>query len=79
MKRADHNKIQLIEKSINWWKEESFKTALEVEIVNALYEKGEINEKDVIKKLQELANKIDYLSRKGEFEQRSLFAVFAEK
>ena len=79
MKRADQNKIQLIEKSINWWKEESFKTALEVEIVNALYEKGEINEKDVIKKLQELANKIDYLSRKGEFEQRSLFAVFAEK
>ena len=79
MKRNINNQIKLIKKSIDWWKEESFKTSLEVERVNVLFEKGEINEKDIINKLQTLANKIDYLEKKGAFEQRRLFEIFAER
>lgn len=79
MKRSINNQIKLIKKSIDWWKEESFKTMLEVEHVNTLYENGQIEEGEVLDKMSELSDKINYLSQKGAFEQRRLFEVFAEK
>ena len=79
MKRSINNQIKLIKESIDWWKEESFKTMLEVEHVNILYENGQIEESEVLDKMKELSDKINYLERKGEFEQRSLFEIFAEK
>ena len=79
MKRNINNQIKLIKKSIDWWKEESFKTMLEVEHVNALYESGQLKEDELLDKMRELSDKINYLAQKGEFEQRGLFEIFAEK
>ena len=79
MKRNINNQIKLIKKSIDWWKEESFKTMLEVEHVNDLYESGQLKEDELLDKMRELSDKINYLAQKGEFEQRGLFEIFAEK
>lgn len=73
-----NNQIKLIKKSIDWWKEESFRTTLEVEFVNIQYENGELTEEEVIDKMRELSDKINYLAQKGAFEQRGLFDVFAD-
>ena len=79
MKRNINNQIKLNKKSIDWWKEESFKTMLEVEHVNDLYESGQLKEDELLDKMRELSDKINYLAQKGEFEQRGLFEIFAEK
>ena len=76
MKRNVNNQIKLIKKSIDWWKEESFKTTLEVERVNVLYESGQLSEEEVLEKMHELSDKINYLAQKGAFEQRRLFEIF---
>ena len=77
MKRNIKSQISLIKKSIDWWKEESLKTTLEVEEVNVLYENGKMSDEEVIAKMQEIGDKIHYLSMKGAFEQRRLFEIFA--
>ena len=76
MKKNVKSQITLIKKSIDWWKEESLRTTLEDEEVNVLYENGEMSDEEVIAKMQEIGNKIHYLSMKGAFEQRRLFEIF---
>tara|TARA_Y100000310_G_scaffold317752_1_gene370990 strand:+ start:1104 stop:1349 length:246 start_codon:yes stop_codon:yes gene_type:complete len=78
MKKDIDNQISLIKESIDWWKEESFKTSLEAEHINMLYELGEIREEEAVDKLQELSNRINYLSQKGVFEQKGLFETFTK-
>jgi len=77
MKNNINSQMKLIKKSIDWWKEESFKTTIEVEEVNVLYENGEITEQEVLEKLGHLGDKIYYLSLKGAYEQRRLFEIFS--
>ena len=71
MKNA-RNHIKLIKESIDWWQEESLKTAFECDRIEKLYEAGEIAEEDIFDELQDLCNKISYLSQKGAFEHRQL-------
>ena len=75
MKRELNNHLRLLKESIDWWKEESLKTEIEVEEINTDLEKGLISETEVIDRLTEISNKIDYLYRKGEYEKRNLFNV----
>jgi hypothetical protein len=75
MKRELNNHLRLLKESIDWWKEESLKTEIEVEEINTEFEKGLISETEVIDRLTEISNKIDYLYRKGEYEKRNLFNV----
>ena len=75
MKRELNNHLRLLKESIDWWKEESLKTEIEVEEINTELEKGLISETEVIDRLTEISNKIDYLYRKGEYEKRNLFNV----
>ena len=76
MKTKINNQIKLFKESIDWWKEESLKTSLEVEELQVLFESGAITEEEVIGQVRELNNKMDYLHRKGQFEQRNLFESF---
>ncbi len=76
MKTKINNQIKLFKESIDWWKEESLKTSLEVEELQVLFESGAITEEEVIDQVRELNNKMDYLHRKGQFEQRNLFESF---
>ena len=71
MKNAG-NHIKLIKESLDWWQEESLKTSFECERIEKLYEAGEITEEDIFDELQDLCNKINYLSQKGVFEHRQL-------
>ena len=75
MKRELNNHLRLLKESNDWWKEESLKTEIEVEEINTELEKGLISETEVIDRLTEISNKIDYLYRKGEYEKRNLFNV----
>ena len=75
MKRELNNHLKMLKKSIDWWKEESYKTAFEVERVNKDFEDGLMTECEVLDKLEEISNKIDYLYRKGEYERKNLFKV----
>jgi hypothetical protein len=79
MKRSINNQIKLIKISIDWWKEDSFKTMMEVEYWGDLYESGQVTEGDLLEKMEELGNRINYLERKSVFEQRNLFEAVAEK
>ena len=79
MKRSINNQIKLIKISIDWWKEESFKTMIEVEHWNNLYESGQVAEQDHLEKMKELSNRINYLEQKSIFEQKNLFEAVAEK
>ena len=76
MKTKINNQIKLFKESIDWWKEESLKTSLEVEELQVLFESGAITEEEVIDQVRELNKKMDYLHRKGRFEQRNLFESF---
>ena len=76
MKTKINNQIELFKESIDWWREESLKTSLEVEELQVLFESGAITEKQVIEQVRDLNNKMDYLHRKGQFEQRNLFDSF---
>ena len=75
MKRELNNHLKMLKKSIDWWKKESLKTSFEVEKVNRDFEAGLITECEVLEKLEEISNKIDYLYRKGEYERKNLFNV----
>jgi hypothetical protein len=77
MKREINNQLKMLKTSIDWWRNESIKTAFEAEEINSEFEEGAMSEKEVISKLQELSNKIDYLHRKGFYEQKSLFEFFS--
>ena len=77
MKREINNQLKMLKASIDWWKNESVKTSLEVEEVNVEFEQGTISEREVLSKMQELGNKIDYLHRKGFYEQKNLFEFFS--
>tara|TARA_B100000029_G_scaffold203361_1_gene201532 strand:- start:33 stop:275 length:243 start_codon:yes stop_codon:yes gene_type:complete len=68
----------MCKKSIDWWREESIKTAFEAEELNFRYEIGELTEEELLAKTKELDNKILYLMSKGGFENRQLFETFAE-
>ena len=76
MKPKINSQIKLFKQSIDWWREESLKTSLEVEELQVLFESGAITEKQVIEQVKDLNNKMDYLHRKGQFEQRNLFDSF---
>tara|TARA_B000000565_G_C23780415_1_gene375702 strand:+ start:172 stop:417 length:246 start_codon:yes stop_codon:yes gene_type:complete len=76
MKTKINNQIKLFKESIAWWREESLKTSLEVEELQVLFEEGVISEQEVIEQVRDLNNKMDYLHRKGQFEQRNLFDSF---
>jgi len=73
------NRIKSIKKSIDWWREESVKTAYEAEELGFRYDIGEINEEELLIKTKELDNRILYLMGKGDFEIRQLFETFAMK
>tara|TARA_R110002020_G_scaffold423704_2_gene632782 strand:- start:588 stop:833 length:246 start_codon:yes stop_codon:yes gene_type:complete len=79
MKTKINNQIKLFEESIDWWREESLKTSTEVEKLQELFDSGEITEHEVMDEIEILKNKMDYLSRKGLFEQRNLFEIFASR
>ena len=76
MKLKINNQIKLFKESIDWWREESLKTSLEVEELQVLFESGAITEEEVVEQVRDLNNKMDYLHRKGQFEQRNLFDSF---
>tara|TARA_R100000278_G_C5362527_1_gene125947 strand:+ start:139 stop:384 length:246 start_codon:yes stop_codon:yes gene_type:complete len=76
MKPKINSQIKLFKQSIDWWREESLKTSLEVEELQVLFESGAISEEEVIEQVRDLNNKMDYLHRKGQFEQRNLFDSF---
>jgi coenzyme F420-reducing hydrogenase gamma subunit len=76
MKLKINNQIKLFKESIDWWREESLKTSLEVEELQILFESGAITEEEVVEQVRDLNNKMDYLHRKGHFEQRNLFDSF---
>ena len=76
MKPKINSQIKLFNQSIDWWREESLKTSLEVEELQVLFESGAISEEEVIEQVRDLNNKMDYLHRKGQFEQRNLFDSF---
>ena len=75
MKRELNNHLKLLKESIDWWKRESLKAEFEVEEINIEFEKGLITENQVIERLKEVSDRIDYLYRKGEYEKRNLFNV----
>ena len=72
-----NNQLKMLKASIDWWRDESLKTSFEVEEINSEFERGEITESEVISKLNELNNRMDYLHRKGFYEQRNLFDYFS--
>jgi coenzyme F420-reducing hydrogenase gamma subunit len=76
MKSKINSQIKLFKQSIDWWREESLKTSLEVEELQVLFESGAISEEEVVEQVRDLNNKMDYLHRKGHFEQRNLFDSF---
>ena len=76
MKPKINSQIKLFKQRIDWWREESLKTSLEVEELQVLFESGAISEEEVIEQVRDLNNKMDYLHRKGQFEQRNLFDSF---
>jgi hypothetical protein len=67
----------MCKKSIDWWREESVKTAFAAEELGWRYEIGELTEEELFKKTKELDNRILYLMAKGGFENRQLFETFA--
>ena len=71
-----NNQLKMLKASIDWWREESLKTSFEVEEINSEFEQGVIAEHEVLEKLRELNNRMDYLYRKGFYEQRNLFEYF---
>ena len=78
MKTKFNNQLKMLKKSIDWWKDESMKTSFEVEEIGLAFEQGLINEREVLDKLGELNNKMDYLYRKGLYEQKNLFDFFSK-
>ena len=77
MKRKFNNHLKMLKESIDWWKEESLKTAIEVEEINIKFEKGINDESEVMDGLSDLNNRMDYLYRKGFYEQKNLFDFFS--
>jgi uncharacterized coiled-coil DUF342 family protein len=77
MKREINNQLKMLKTSIDWWRNESIKTSFEVEEINTEFEEGTMSEEEVISRLQEVNNKIDYLHRKGVYEQKNLFDFFS--
>ena len=74
--KIDNKKLKFFKESIDWWREETMKTSEEVEEIQVLFEAGAISEEDVIDHVRELNDRMDYLFRKGQFEQRNLFEIF---
>lgn len=72
------NKVELSKISIDWWREESIKTAFAAEELGWLYEMGELTEEELLIETKELDNRILYLMAKGGFEHRNLFETFAK-
>ena len=70
-------KIKMAKSSIDWWREESVKTAFEAEELGWRYEVGELTEEELLIKTEELDNKILYLMGKASFEHKNLFETFA--
>jgi hypothetical protein len=77
MKRKFNNHLRMLKQSIDWWREESLKTSFEVEKINDKFEKGIISESEVLDELSELNDRMDYLYRKGFYEQKNLFEFFS--
>jgi hypothetical protein len=73
-----NGQLKMFQASIDWWREESLKTSFEVEEINSEFEEGSISEEEVLDKLSELNNRMDYLYRKGFYEKRNLFEYFQE-
>jgi len=78
MKTKFNNQLRMLKKSIDWWKDESMKTSWEVEEIGLAFEHGLIDENEVLDKLEELNNRMDYLYRKGVYEQKNLFDFFSK-
>jgi len=78
MRTKFNNQLMMLKKSIDWWSEESMKTSLEVNKIGQDFEQGLIEEHEVLDKLTELNNKMDYLYRKGFYEQKNLFDFFSK-
>ena len=74
--KIDNKKLKFFKESIDWWREETMKTSEEVEEIQVLFEAGAISEEEVIDQVRELNDRMDYLFRKGQFEQRNLFEIF---
>tara|TARA_Y100001934_G_C11582193_1_gene419347 strand:- start:173 stop:421 length:249 start_codon:yes stop_codon:yes gene_type:complete len=74
--KIDNQKLKFFKESIDWWREETMKTSEEVEEIQVLFEAGAISEEEVIDQVRELNDRMDYLFRKGQFEQRNLFEIF---
>ena len=56
MKPKINSQIKLFKQSIDWWREESLKTSLEVEELQVLFESGAISEEEVIEQEEELGS-----------------------
>lgn len=78
MKRETQNYLNMLKKSIDWWKNESINVSCEVEEVAHQFESGIISEDEVVLVLENLNNKISYLNKKGLYEQRNLFNYFLD-
>lgn len=78
MKRETKNYLNMLKKSIDWWKNESINVSCEVEEVAHQFESGIISEDEVVLVLENLNNKISYLNKKGLYEQRNLFNYFLD-
>ena len=74
--KIDNQKLKFFKESIDWWREETMKTSQEVEEIQVLFEAGAISEEEVIDQVRDLNDRMDYLFRKGQFEQRNLFEIF---
>ena len=77
MNKEFSNKIKLMKKSIDWWREESIKTAFAAEELGFRYEIGELTEEELLKETKKLDNRVLYLMGKGGFENKILFETFA--
>ncbi len=72
------NKIGMIKKSLDWWREQGTQAAFEAEELHWRYEMGELTEEELLKKTRELDDRIGYLMAKGNFEHKNLFETFAK-
>lgn len=79
MKRETKNYLNMLKKSIDWWKHESIRVSSEVEDAAHGFENGTLSEDEVISILGNLNDKISYLNKKGLYEQRSLFNFFLDE
>ena len=59
-------------------RKESIKTSEEVEEIQILFEEGVISEEEVMERVSALNDRMEYLYKKGSFEQRNLFDIFVQ-